>query len=61
MRNDLRNPEPDHVYFHRRASEEEAAASHAADELAEAAHRELASRYAQLAAAIREAHEKLGD
>lgn len=52
--------EPDHIYFDRRALEEAGAAQAAADASAQRAHRDLAARYAQLAAAILEADEKLG-
>lgn len=52
--------EPDGSYFRRRAAEEFAAANSASCEFAQAAHFELGERYAQLAAAIDEANERLG-
>jgi hypothetical protein len=52
--------ESDGSYFRRRADEEFAAASLTDCEFAKASHFELAERYAQLAAAIDEANERLG-
>ncbi|WP_205504686.1 hypothetical protein [Sphingomonas arenae] len=52
--------EPDGDYFSRRSREENAAAEHASCPQSRTAHLELASRYALLAAAIREASGKLG-
>ena len=52
--------ESDASYFRRRAEEELAAAGSAASPHARAVHFEMADRYAQLAAAIEEATDKLG-
>jgi len=52
--------ETDACYFRRRAAEEFAAAKTAPSVQARAVHWEMAERYAQLAAAIAEADEKLG-
>jgi len=52
--------ESDQQYFSRRHDEESAAAETAANAGARLAHLELAARYAQLAAAIREVEERLG-
>jgi len=52
--------EGDQQYFSRRHEEERAAAETAANAGARLAHLELAARYAQLAAAIREVEERLG-
>ena len=46
-------------YFHRRHVEESVAAESAADHRARKAHLELAARYAQLAASLAEAEERL--
>jgi hypothetical protein len=52
--------ESDQQYFWRRSQEQSAAADRASDVRARVAHLELAARYAQLAAAISEAEERLG-
>jgi SLT domain-containing protein len=52
--------EGDQQYFSRRYEEESAAADTATNADARLAHLELAARYAQLAAAIREVEERLG-
>jgi hypothetical protein len=52
--------ESDQQYFSRRYEEESAAADGAANREAQIAHLELAARYAQLAAAIREVDERIG-
>lgn len=52
--------ESDASYFKRRAEEEFAAAAAAAAPQVRAVHFEMAERYAQLAAAIDEATDKLG-
>jgi hypothetical protein len=52
--------ESDQQYFSRRYEEESAAADRAANREAQIAHLELAARYAQLAAAIREVDERIG-
>ena len=52
--------EPDEAYFRRRSGEERECADRAADACSKAAHLTLAERYAGLAAAIREAQDKLG-
>jgi hypothetical protein len=51
--------EPDQSYFERRSNEELRAAGSASSWLAQEAHRDLAARYAQLAASIAEAEDKL--
>ena len=52
--------ESDASYFQRRAEEEFAAAASGATPQVRAVHLEMAERYAQLAAAIDEATDKLG-
>lgn len=52
--------ESDISYFRRRADEELAAAGSATAPQVQAVHFEMAERYAQLAAAIEEATDKLG-
>ena len=52
--------ESDEQYFFRRYEEESAAADVAINREARIAHLELAARYAQFAAAIREVEERLG-
>ena len=52
--------ESDQEYFSRRYEEESAAADRAANREARIAHLELAARYAQMAAAIREVDERIG-
>jgi hypothetical protein len=54
------NRESDQQYFSRRYDEECASAEAAANQEARIAHLELAARYAQFAAAIREVEERLG-
>ena len=53
------HPENDEQYFARRYEEETAAAASAASREAHITHLELAARYAQFAAAIREVDERL--
>ena len=52
--------ESDQQYFSRRYEEETSAADIAANREARVAHLELAARYAQMAAAIREVDERIG-
>ena len=56
----VRARESDADYFLRRSREERAYADLQTDPLARTPHLDLAGRYANLAAAIREAEEKLG-
>jgi hypothetical protein len=51
--------ESDASYFTRRAGEERVHADHAADELTQSLHLELADRYAAVANAIRQVEKKL--
>lgn len=52
--------ETDHEYFHRRGEEERLRAKSIEDPLARSLHLDLANRYANLSAAIREAAERTG-
>jgi hypothetical protein len=53
-------PESDASYFCRRSAEERASAAEAGNDLTRALHVELAERYANLSAAIREVEERIG-